>query len=126
MPGSYRISIHEYFSSSHYLYNYYDDGSEEEFHSHLWKAEVTVTSAKLVNGMVMDFTGLRHELKKILKDFDQGTINHAPGFGRENPSAENVARFIAEHLQTVLPDSASLFEVKVWEGEDNSASFLPS
>jgi len=52
-------------------------------------------------------------------------LNDHPVLGAINPTAEHVARFIAEQLRSELPLHAQLVRVTVGEAPGCWASFLP-
>lgn len=81
-------------------------------HGHNWIIEVTCKSEELNNnGMVVDFT----ELKRFVKDtFDHQLINNI--FGLQNPTAENIAKFICDNIPHCV-------KVSVQESEGNVAIY---
>jgi 6-pyruvoyltetrahydropterin/6-carboxytetrahydropterin synthase len=54
-------------------------------------------------------------------------LNTVPPFDRKNPSAENVALWIADEIRKagILNNGVRLEEVTVWEGTRNSVTFRP-
>jgi len=118
----YSISTVRHFSAGHQLAMY--DGSLEPLHEHDWVVKVTVASARLDQiGVVMDFHELERRIDTLLAPMRDRRLNDLPAFTQRNPSAEQVARHIADGLS--LPAGVTLSEVEVWETPDNSASYRP-
>jgi len=106
------------FSASHQLRLY--DGSTEPLHGHNWRVKVTAGSDGLDEiGVVMDFHELSGQLEKIIGRLHNGNLNATPPFDAINPSAENVAAYVARSLS--LKSGIRLLSVEVWETVDNSA-----
>ncbi|EMG12744.1 6-pyruvoyl tetrahydropterin synthase domain protein [Leptospira interrogans serovar Grippotyphosa str. LT2186] len=49
--GRFYIRIEERFESSHYLYKYFPDGSDEPIHGHSWKVELYLSGKKISGTM---------------------------------------------------------------------------
>ncbi len=107
------------FSAAHNLPNY--NGKCENLHGHNWDVEVQVSSEKLENGMVIDFKILKKYLKEILSTLDHTYINEKI----ENPTAENIAKYIYENLREKLPPKFNIDYIKVWETRNNVAIYMP-
>ncbi len=123
----YRISIKEKFESAHYLYRYFPDGSDEAIHGHTFYVEILMESPYLDNGISLDFIPYEDTLKKIAADLDHRMINEHPAFRNLNPTAENIAVYIYQELlkNSFLREKERIAEVKVYEGPDHYASFIP-
>ena len=83
----------------------------ENLHGHNWKI-VVYCKAKELNqdGMVTDFT----HIKRVVKDsFDHKYINEVLTV---NPSAENIAKWICDHVE-------NCYKVSVQESEGNVAIY---
>ena len=118
MPFAITTTLH--FRASHALRMY--DGKLEDLHEHNWRVKLTVAAPKLDEiGVVMDFHDLTRRLEAILQPMRNHGLNDLPPFFDANPSAENVAVYIARSLN--LPPPAQLESVEVWETEDNSAVY---
>lgn len=119
---TYEISVKTGFSASHQLRLY--DGTLEPLHGHNWTVVVTVAAGKLDSiGVVMDFHVLERRLGQLIGAFHNRHLNDVIPFVRVNPSAENVAEYIADSLQ--LPDRVWLESVEVWETHENRARVRP-
>jgi len=116
------VSVESQFWASHRLT--LQDGSKEPLHSHNWKVAADVSTDKLDSrGLVMDFRRLKAMTDEILADFENGRLNKLNYFQRNNPSAENVAKYIFEKLEPSLPDHLKLNHVMVIEQPGCSAKF---
>ncbi len=120
----FEITIEDNFSSAHYLRNY--NGACENLHGHNWKVIVTVEGEKLdETGLLIDFKELKKILKHILQELDHKLLNDIPFFQKNNPSSENIARYIFENLKKALKQKSELKvkKVTVFENEKTSASY---
>ncbi|HUB27577.1 MAG TPA: 6-carboxytetrahydropterin synthase [Tepidisphaeraceae bacterium] len=115
------IHIRVRFSASHQLRMY--DGSVEPLHEHEWRVKVTVSGALDSIGVVMDFHELEKRLEDIIGPMRGRSLNELPPFASRNPSAENVAAWIATSVS--VPETARVASVEVWETPENSAQFVP-
>ena len=116
------LSVEMSFKASHQLV--LPDGSKEPTHRHNWSATAEVGSEKLDDaGVVMDFHRLRAELGNILAGFDNSQLAAVDYFRQNNPSAENVAKYIFDRLEARLPQGVNLRSVKVEEERGCWAKF---
>jgi 6-pyruvoyltetrahydropterin/6-carboxytetrahydropterin synthase len=115
------ISVTRHFSAAHQLRLY--DGSLETLHGHNWRVRVLVSSEQLDSiGTVMDFHELERLIELVIQPLHNNHLNEVPPFSQGlNPSAENVALYIARSLK--LPDKIVLLRVEVWETGDCSAIY---
>ena len=120
----YELVVKSHFSAAHNLRDY--GGACERLHGHNWHVEVFVRAAALgTGGMVLDFRILKEEIEKVLKTLDHQYLNDLPHFQKEEPSSENIARYIYEALESRLhPHKISLYKVTAWESEKAGASYL--
>lgn len=80
-------------------------------HGHNWIITVHCRARELdVNGMVTDLTDIK---KTVMGRLDHAYLNDVVPF---NPTAENLARWICEHV-------ANCYRVDVQESEGNIASY---
>lgn len=117
----YELTIGGDFAAAHFLTGY--DGSCKELHGHTWKLEVTIQAETLNDiGLVIDFQDLKKRLNAFLKQLDHGCLNHLPAFQKENPTTENLARFI---YQGFACDCAPfrIKHVRIWESEKASVTY---
>lgn len=71
----------------------------------------------------MDFNRLKTVLDNVLAGFDDKQLNDNPYFRKNNPSAENVARYVFEEIEHKLPGGVRLESVKVVEEPGCVAEF---
>ena len=108
------ISVEMSFQASHQLA--LPDGSKEPAHSHNWSVTAEVAARELDDmGVVMDFHKLRTELWAIIAPFDNSQLDALDYFRQNNPSAENMAKYIYDKLTAKLPEGVDMASVKVAE-----------
>jgi 6-pyruvoyltetrahydropterin/6-carboxytetrahydropterin synthase len=100
------------------------------FHGHSYVCDVTVTGEiDPVTGFLVDLVALDDALKIEVRDrFDHSNINlDVPEFGEGGlvPTGENLARFIAERVQSRLGTSIVVTRVVVAEDTTLSATYEP-
>ena len=116
------ISVETHFWASHQLV--LPDGSKEPAHAHNWSVTAEVSSDKLNSmGLVMDFEKLKVMMDRIVAAFDGTALDKNRYFRQNNPSAENVAKYIYEQLEPRLPEGVKLQEIKVVEQAGCLAKF---
>jgi len=100
------------------------DGSKEAAHWHDWGVTAEVCKEKLDStGIVMDFGQLKSALGSIVDELDNTSLENIDYFGRNNPSAESVAKYIYEQLGTKLPAGVRLEGIRVAEETGCSVKF---
>lgn len=99
----YEVMITTQFCAAHRLK--YLDGKFENLHGHNWTAVVTV-EAQEVNamGVGVDFVWLKEATRELLSKLDYQTINDVPPFNEQNPSAENIARWLFGQLNEKITE----------------------
>lgn len=129
LPGDFEIQIQGRFESSHSLYEYFPDGSDEPLHGHSWLVQVVLSSKDGKcgpDGIVYDFLEARAGLDALIQRIDHRVINDLPEFHKVNPTTENVARWFARGLQGAVASSGGkIRRIVVHEGPDNQATFYP-
>ena len=112
------------------------DSPCKRLHGHNWIIEVEISCETLTaSGMVMDFTSLKEAMERVIKEsLDHRDLNVVPELNGLNPTAENLAKWIAEELQSYLmgdgpeaPDDEIpiVSKVTVQESEGNKACYIP-
>ncbi|MDO8879871.1 MAG: 6-carboxytetrahydropterin synthase QueD [Coriobacteriia bacterium] len=110
----YDLMIRGHFDAAHALHGY--PGECRNLHGHTWDVEVIVRGAVLDTiGIVYDFKTLKDDLDRVLEPLDHGYLNDVPPFDSENPTAENLSRYIYEAIAARVGDAVSVVEVSVWE-----------
>jgi 6-pyruvoyltetrahydropterin/6-carboxytetrahydropterin synthase len=100
------------------------------FHGHSYVCDVTVTGdLDPVTGFVADLALLDRALQREVRErFDHSNINlDVPEFaeGLLMPTGENLARFVAERVQTALGAAARVTRVVIAEDSTLSATYEP-
>ncbi len=122
----FEVSVEHTFAAGHALRNY--RGKCENVHGHNYRVQVVVRGEKLDDaGMLADFVELKRLLRAISEPLDHVFLNDIDPFRTENPSAENIARYICEKMREGLrlPNPVEVTEVKVWETDIQSATYRP-
>jgi len=121
----YELKVVSRFAAAHNLRNFY--GKCEDLHGHNWKVEVYVTADRLDEaGLVLDFGAIKKHLNEVLDGLDHKYLNELEFFKENNPSSENIARYIFERLAPrINGDSARLARVSAWESETSCAAYSP-
>ena len=119
----FEISVMMDFSAAHNLRDY--KGKCEKLHGHNWQVEVVLAAEALDKGaMIMDFTLLKKKLKQVLKYFDHSYINELDYFRKNNPTSENIAKFIFESMaKQVKRYKCKVARVNVWETTRSKAVY---
>ncbi len=119
----YELKILTQFSAAHRLENFY--GKCEALHGHNWKVEVFLQGRELDDaGLLMDFGVVKARVNEVLEEIDHKYLNELPAFKDQNPSSENLARYLFERLAGVLNRSgAQVSRVNVWESDTSCASY---
>ncbi|MBF0619888.1 MAG: 6-carboxytetrahydropterin synthase QueD [Candidatus Omnitrophica bacterium] len=111
----FELTVRADFSSAHFLRDY--EGKCRNLHGHTWKVAVTVAGHTLDNiGVMADFVVLKAHLDAILNRLDHACLNDLEFFKVNNPTAENLARFIYQEYKPLVRPVV-LKKVRVWESE---------
>jgi 6-pyruvoyltetrahydropterin/6-carboxytetrahydropterin synthase len=113
------------FSAAHQLKEF--QGPCEDLHGHNWKVEVFVTSETLDEiGVVIAFRILKKHVKAVVSTLDHKFLNKLDPFTTQNPSSENIARYLAEELDRLLEaQRVRVSRVTAWESETACATYYP-
>ena len=99
-------------------------GKREQLHSHQWRVRVVIAGEHLdSDGILCDFRELRRRLNQVLGLLDGVDLNRTPPFDEINPTAEHIARYIAESLAGSLPAGATINCVGVTEAPGCEAMY---
>ncbi len=111
-----RLDVEFYFAAAHRLPRY--EGPCFRMHGHNYKFFVTVEGeVDPRTGMIADFGDIKRIVgEKVLAVVDHRTLNDT----LENPTAENIARWIWETLEGPL---AGLAEVRLYEIPDSCVTY---
>ncbi|MCP3905503.1 MAG: 6-carboxytetrahydropterin synthase [Planctomycetes bacterium] len=96
----YELSVDREFCAAHALVI---AGQREPVHGHNWHVTLVVAGDALDgDGLLCDFHLLERELDDVLAPLDNADLNATPPFDEVNPTAEHVARHIAEQMRRRL------------------------
>lgn len=119
----YRLRVEGDFSSAHFLRDY--EGKCKHLHGHNWLVRMTVCGEKLDHrGMLVDFKDLRKNLRETLSRLDHGCLNEIPPFDKENPTAENLAKWVFEQMSGKV-GNAEVERVEIFENSGSVAEYSP-
>lgn len=122
----FEIAVQAEFAAAHALSI---GGVREPVHGHNWHVTVTLAGPNLDDdGLLCDFHTVEASLRDLTAKFHNRNLNDIPPFsGEVNPSAENVARYLAEELSAGLdPDlspHATIHSVRVTEAPGCAATY---
>jgi 6-pyruvoyltetrahydropterin/6-carboxytetrahydropterin synthase len=95
------------FESAHRLPNVPAGHKCERLHGHSFRAELHVTGpVDARTGWVMDFAEVRAAFQPLHEQLDHRLLNDVPGL--DNPTSENLARWIWQRLKPALPGLAAV------------------
>jgi len=123
---SYRVTVSARFEAAHNLIDY--AGGPEPLHGHSYRVEAVLEADKLQQyDLAVDFVPAKKALAAIAAEFDYGYVNEHAAFRGRNTSAENLARYFSERLDSSGALGWSrVFEVTVREGPENRATYRPA
>jgi 6-pyruvoyltetrahydropterin/6-carboxytetrahydropterin synthase len=103
-------------------------GEGERLHGHNWRIRAVVRAKELeVTGWVLDFNYLAAVLRTLVEPYEHAFLNEIPPFDDLNPTAENLARVVAEGLAAKLDDErVRVVRVDVWENDACCGTFFPA
>ncbi len=128
--GNFSVCVESRFDSSHYLYAYMPDGSDEPIHGHSWLVQIILTRYNYdiqKNGICLDFLSVSKRLRELVERIGHLCINDLEEFKSVNPTAENIARWFYRGLQNVVEseEGGRVIEIRIHEGPGNIAIFQP-
>lgn len=106
--------------AAHFLGGYH--GKCANMHGHRWRITFTLTARTLdKDEMVMDFS----KLKRLLSKYDHQVINEIAPFcnGEMRPTAENIARVLAEQVRIESDGQLESISVEVEETPGSSVEY---
>ena len=120
----YEIEVTDHFSSAHRLRG--EGSCCENLHGHNWFVTVFVRCRDLDGiGIGIDFKAVKREMEGVLAALDHRDLNSVPPFDAQNPSAENIARFVLVEMQRRLSGHrAKVHRVRVSEGPNTAATCM--
>ena len=120
----YELKIVSQVAAAHQLREF--QGKCEQLHGQNWKIEVYVTGDTLgEDGLLIDFGLIKKDTKKVLGELDHKFLNELEPFKKENPSSENIARYIYESIShTLNNDAIRISKVSAWESDTACATYM--
>jgi 6-pyruvoyltetrahydropterin/6-carboxytetrahydropterin synthase len=110
-------------------------GVREPVHGHNWRVVITLVGSTLdEDGLLCDFHTVHEHLVEVLSRFDNNNFNEVSPFDddlpkRLNPTAELIAKHVADELQTRIGASlaphAKIASVSVSEAHRCVATYAP-
>ncbi|MEM8757321.1 MAG: 6-carboxytetrahydropterin synthase [Planctomycetota bacterium] len=125
------ITVETVFSAAHALTI---AGQRETLHGHDFRCTVTIEGDQLdQDGLVCDFHTVKNSLEAVVAEFNNGNLNEIGPFnqpaGGENPTAENIARYIYtemhDRLDEALAPHAKIAAVTLTESPGCSTMYRP-
>ena len=114
------------FDAAHRVAGY--PGKCDRLHGHTWTVAAKVRGRELDGlGMLVDFRAFNGALKEVAGTLDHQCLNELPAFEGQNPTAENIARYIYEAMKArpLFRDApVRLFDVRVWESPHSSVRYF--
>jgi len=123
MPTRFMVRVETSFEAAHSLRQY--RGASEPLHGHSWRVVVMAGSEQLDrDGLAVDFVSLQAALAGLVAPLRHRNLNEVAPFDRLNPSAENLALWLAQGLeQNQAAGAGRLVAVEVWEGPGCAATY---
>ncbi len=119
----YELSIKTHFSAAHRLIGY--AGQCANPHGHNWDVEIAVRGRTLNGiGILVDFRDLKGAVKDLMTELDHSDLNSLPPFMKDNPTSENIARYLHGRLsERMNAKDCRVFRVTVCETPGTAASY---
>ena len=96
----FQIELQSHFSAAHAITI---GGVREPLHGHDWHVTAVIQARTLDDeGLLLDFHAVKHALDEILAAFHNRNLNEVAPFTELNPTAENVARYLASRLAAAV------------------------
>lgn len=102
------------FEAAHVLPNVPVGHKCGRLHGHSFKFQIELGGeVDSVTGWIIDFGDVKACLKEMYDALDHHYLNDIPGL--ENPTSENLAKWIFDTSKDALPAPVQVVSVKVWE-----------
>ena len=119
----FKLIVKKEFSSAHILHGH--PGNCKRMHGHNWLVEAEVQGDNTNEiGMVIDFKDIKNNLKEIISDLDHQFLNDLEPFINENPTAENISKYIYKELSNnINTDNIKVSKIKLWETSNSAVTY---
>lgn len=102
-------------------------GKREPMHGHNWHVTVTVSGDALdADGLLCDFHLVERELDRVIGSLHNTNLNVTAPFDTINPTAELIAKHIADAIMPALPAHVRLKRTSVTEAPGCTATYFPN
>ena len=120
----YEVRVETEFSAAHRLRGY--DGQCEHLHGHNYRVVLALCCEDVNSlGMAVDFREVKGIADDVIGRLDHTYLNEVEPFDTMNPTAEQIARHIAEAVEDRVPPGVWVRGVTCWESDRCSATYLP-
>ena len=119
----FKLIVKKEFSSAHILHGH--PGNCKRMHGHNWLVEAEVEGDNTNEiGMVIDFKDIKNNLKEIISMLDHQFLNDLEPFINENPTAENISKYIYKELSNnINTDTIKVSKIKLWETNNSAVTY---
>ena len=119
----FKLIVKKEFSSAHILHGH--PGNCKRMHGHNWLVEAEVQGDNTNEiGMVIDFKDIKNNLKEIISMLDHQFLNDLEPFINENPTAENISKYIYKELSNnINTDNIKVSKIKLWETNNAAVTY---
>ena len=119
----FKLIVKKEFSAAHILHGH--PGDCKRMHGHNWLVEAEVRGSNTNEiGMVIDFKDIKNNLQGIVDKLDHQYLNDIEPFTNENPTAENISKYIYKELsKNINTDNIKVSEIKLWETSNSAVTY---
>ena len=119
----FKLIVKKEFSAAHILHGH--PGDCKRMHGHNWLVEAEVRGSNTNEiGMVIDFKDIKNNLQDIIDKLDHQYLNDIEPFTNENPTAENISKYIYKELsKNINTDNIKVSEIKLWETSNSAVTY---
>jgi len=109
----FELKVRRQFSAAHAIRM---AGQVEPMHGHDWRVQVCVCGDQLnADGLLCDFHALEAAVDHAIAPFHNRSLNEVPPFQKINPTAELIAKHVADEVMRRLPTGVRLASVRIGE-----------